>query len=230
VFEALADGDKSAGEIAAATGTHPQATEKLLNALLGARYLRFSDGRYQLAPVARRWLLGASPQSVRDKVLFQFWEWATIERAEERMLDVGGAHGYFSVAFCKKHPRLSSVVLDLPQAVRHSAPILARENMGERVVHEVGDALTSDLGTGRYDFILLSALVHHFDDATNRRLMARCAAALKPGGVCAVFEALRVDAGSGVGQVGGRLGLAPRRPMRLRLARDLAMVAADKPS
>src|SRR4029078_10623286 len=48
----------------------------------------------------------------------------------ERMLDVGGAHGYFSVALCRKYPRLSSVVLDLPQAVRHSAPLLSRENKG----------------------------------------------------------------------------------------------------
>jgi 2-polyprenyl-3-methyl-5-hydroxy-6-metoxy-1,4-benzoquinol methylase len=302
VFEALADGNRSAAEIAAATGTDTQAMGKLLNALLGSRYLEFSDGRYRLTPMTRRWLLQTSPQSVRDKVLFQFWEWATIERAEEylksgraldvhggfsddewgmyqrgmrsgvepiaaevvrrfrlprsagRMLDVGGAHGFFSVAFCRKHSRLSSVVLDLPQAVRHSAPILQRENMGERVVHQEGDALTTDLGKEQYDFVLLSSLVHHFDDATNRALMARCAAAIKPGGVCAVFESLRVDPAEGIGQIGGLMdlffgitsasgtwsaaeigdwqhqaGLKPRKPMRLFLARDVAVVAADKP-
>src|SRR6476620_1493818 len=81
VFEALADGDKSSDEIAALSGTHPTAITKLLNALVGARYLGFVDGRYRLAPMARRWLLAGSSQSVRDKVLFQFWEWATIERA-----------------------------------------------------------------------------------------------------------------------------------------------------
>jgi SAM-dependent methyltransferase len=301
VFEALAEGDKSAGEIALAAGTHPRATAKLLNALTGARYLRYTDGRYRLSPMARRWLLAASRQSVRDKVLFQFWEWATIERAEDylrtgqaldvhegfsddewgmyqrgmrsgiepmvsevvrrlklppkaaRMLDVGGAHGYFSVAFCRKYPRLSSVVLDLPQAVRHSAAILQRENMGERVVHQVGDALAADLGREEYDFVLLSSLVHHFDDATNRALVARCAGALRPGGVCAVFESLRIDPADGVGQVGGLMdlffgltsasgtwsaaeiadwqraaGLQPRRPMRLMLARDIAVLAAEK--
>src|SRR6187549_2472153 len=83
VFEVLGEGDKSAEEIAAATATHPVAAAKLLNALVGARYLKFADGKYRLAPMARRWLLGSSKGSVRDKVLFQFWEWATIERAEE---------------------------------------------------------------------------------------------------------------------------------------------------
>jgi SAM-dependent methyltransferase len=303
VFEALAEGALGAGELAATTGLHAGAAQKLLNALVGARYLRFADGKYTLAPMARRWLLAKSPQSVRDKVLFQFWEWATLERAEdylrtgrsldvhdgfsdeewgmyqrgmrsgiepmvgevvrrlklpknaEKMLDVGGAHGYFSVALCRKHPRLSSVVLDLPQAVRHSAAILEKEQMGGRVVHEIGDALTSDFGEGRFDLVLLSSLVHHFDADTNRALVARAARALRPGGMVAIFESLRVDPESGVGQVGGLMdlffgitsasgtwsaaemagwqsdaGLRPRKPLRLRLARDLAVQAADKPA
>ena len=46
-----------------------------------------------------------------------------------RMLDVGGSHGYYSVALCRKHPGLRSVVLDLPEAIEHAAPILAREGM-----------------------------------------------------------------------------------------------------
>jgi SAM-dependent methyltransferase len=309
IFEALAEGDQSAAEIAAATSTHPVAAGKLLNALVGARYLRFSDGKYRLAPMARRWLLSKSPQSVRDKVLFQFWEWATVERAEEylrsgepldvhsrfsddewglyqrgmrsgiepmvgevvrrlklpatttRMLDVGGSHGYFSVAFCRKYPQLSSVVLDLPQAVRHAAPILQRDlsqlspGGGEpRVIHREGDALESDLGREQYDLVLLSSLVHHFDAPTNAHLVRRCADALRPGGVLVIFESLRIDPADGVGQVGGLMdlffgltsasgtwsaaemgdwqrgaGLQPRKPLRLRLARDLAAVAADKP-
>jgi len=43
------------------------------------------------------------------------------------MLDIGGSHGYFSVALCRRHQGLRSTVLDLPQAVEHAAPILARE-------------------------------------------------------------------------------------------------------
>jgi SAM-dependent methyltransferase len=53
--------------------------------------------------------------------------------------------------------------------------------MGERVTLRAGDALTDDLGTDAFDLILMLSLVHHFDDATNRSLVARAARALRPG-------------------------------------------------
>jgi hypothetical protein len=45
-----------------------------------------------------------------------------------RLLDVGGGHGQWSVAFCERHPQLEATVLDLPPAV----PI------GEALVDEAG--------------------------------------------------------------------------------------------
>jgi len=77
---------------------------------------------------------------------------------------------------------LRAVVLNLPQAVEQAAPLLGGEGMGERVTLRAGDALTDDLGTDAFDLIMLS-LVHHFDDATNRSLVARAARALRPGGL-----------------------------------------------
>ena len=57
LFEALKDQSATAADVAARIGAAPHATEKLLNALVGSGYLHWSDGRYQLAAVARRWLL-----------------------------------------------------------------------------------------------------------------------------------------------------------------------------
>jgi SAM-dependent methyltransferase len=170
-----------------------------------------------------------------------------------RMLDIGGSHGYFSVSLCRRHKSLSSVILDLPQAIPHAAPVLAKEGMGERVVHRAGDALKDDLGREQYDLIFIGSLVHHFDDATNRALVKRCAAALRPAGVLALYDAVRLDPGRGVSQIGGLLdlffgvisksgtwsgdemaswqrdaGLAPRRLMRMRLVRDVGIQAAVK--
>ena len=65
------------------------------------------------------------------------------------MLDIGGGHGAYSVAFCERHPRLKATILDLPEAVESATPLLAEEEMGDRVVHCVGDALTEDLGEQR---------------------------------------------------------------------------------
>jgi predicted O-methyltransferase YrrM len=301
VFEALAAGRLTADEVAARCGTHPGATGKLLNALVGCRYVTFASGRYAISPHARRWLLADSPQSCRDKVLLQFIEWdicaggeaylktgapvdfhqrlseeawgvyqrgmrsgiepmarevvrrLSLPRDPRRMLDIGGSHGFWSVSFCRRYPRLSSTILDLPEAIRHAAPILAKEGMGDRVVHRAGDALTADLG-GDHDLIFLGSLVHHLDEATNAALMKRVAGALKPGGVVAIYEAFRVEASDRIGQIGGLMdlffamtsaagtyspdemaawqraaGLRPRRPMRLWLVGDVGVQAAVKP-
>jgi len=110
------------------------------------------------------------------------------------MLDIGGSHGYFSVAICRRHPGLRATVLDLPPAVEHAAPILEREEMGDRVVLRAGDALVDDLGDGAYDLIMAFSLVHHFDDATAR--------ALRPGGYFVIGDALRPGAPGKGGQQG----------------------------
>ena len=119
-----------------------------------------------------------------------------------QMLDVGGSHGYFSVVLCRRHPGLRATVLDLPQAVEHAAPLLEREEMGDRVVLRAGDALTDDLGEDAYDLILMFSLVHHFDDATNRTLARRAARALRPGGYLVIGDALRPPAPGKGGQQG----------------------------
>jgi SAM-dependent methyltransferase len=107
------------------------------------------------------------------------------------ILDIGGSHGYFSVSLCRKHPDLKSVILDLPDAVKQAAPILAEEKMGDRVTHRPGNALTDDLGEGSVDIVFMSQLVHHFTDEQNRVLMQKIARALRPGGVCVMLDSIR---------------------------------------
>ena len=246
VFEALAEGPLAASVVAERCGIDGRATEKLMNLLVGMRYLRrSSDGAYRLTKLARTWLLQDSARSVRDMVLFKFLEWNWIEGLEAfvrtgepldvhagmspedwrlyqrgmraqagllggwlarrlpmppnatTMLDIGGSHGHLSVALCRRHPALRSVVLDLPEAVEQAAPILAAEGMGDRVVHRAGNALTDDLGADQYDLILAFSLVHHFDAETNRTLAARCARALRPGGLFVIGDQMRPESPSG---------------------------------
>jgi SAM-dependent methyltransferase len=178
-----------------------------------------------------------------------------VPKGARRMLDIGGSHGYYSVALCRRHEGLTSVILDLPEAVEHAAPLLAAENMGDRVVHRAGDALTEELGNEEYDLVLMAQLVHHFSEAQNRDLLARVARALRPGGVCAVLEEFRPKTAKEAGQIGALLefyfaltsqsgtwaveeiadwqrdaGLAPRRPIRFRTTPGVGIQAAAKPS
>lgn len=302
VFEALAAGPLDGNAVAGRCGTHPAATVKLLNALVGARYLRTEDGRYALAPVARRWLLRGSEPSLHDSILFRYMEWDVIAHYEEfvrtgkplrlhegslgaeqwelyqrgmrslaglsapeiarrtpvpkgarTMLDIGGSHGLYSVALCRRHAGLRAVILDLPEAVTAAAPILAREGMGERVVHRTGNALTDDLGTEAWDTVFTGNLVHHFDDATNREFARRVVRALRPGGTFVILEVIRPASPGEAGQLGAlgdlyfaltsesgtwsfeemadwqrAAGLAPRAPIRLRSIPGAGIQAADK--
>ncbi len=255
VFEALVDEPLTAGEIAERCGGHPRATRKLLDALAGCEYLRYEGGRYSLTPMARKWLLPDSPQSLHDKLLLQFVEWDFIAHTGEYvrtgkpidlhtsisqqewglyqrgmrsasstwapevarrtpvpkgardMLDIGGSHGFLSVAICRRHPGLRSVVLDLSEAIEHAAPILGREGMGDRVTHRAGNALVDDLGEEEWDVVFIANLVHHFDDATNRELAKKVARALRPGGVFVIQELIRPHSPREAGQIGALLDL-----------------------
>jgi 2-polyprenyl-3-methyl-5-hydroxy-6-metoxy-1,4-benzoquinol methylase len=93
------------------------------------------------------------------------------------------------------------VVLDLPEAVEHAAPLLAEEGMGDRVVHRPGDALDDDLGEESYDVVVTAQLVHHFTDEQNRDLARRVARALRPGGVYAIIDMFSSRSAKDAGQV-----------------------------
>jgi SAM-dependent methyltransferase len=123
------------------------------------------------------------------------------------MLDIGGSHGFYSVAFCRRYPALRSTVLDLPQAIEHAAPLLAQEHMGDRVQHRAGNALTDDLGVAAYDFIFMAQVVHLFTDADNRALAHKIARALRPGGHFVIQDALRRRAPTEGGQSAALLEL-----------------------
>jgi len=255
IFDVLAAAPLRSNDVALRCGTHPSATEKMLNALVGSGYLFFRNGTYSLSSSARKWVTSDSTASIRNKILFEFIEWTLVEGFEDfvrtgqtldihhsvseeqwglyqramralsglaapevvrrtpmpqgavAMLDIGGSHGYLSVAMCRRYPDLRAVVLDLPAAVKQAAPILENEGMGDRVVHRAGNALTEDLGTAEWDFIYVSQLLHHFDKATNRKLVQRVAKSLRPGGVFAVLEMIRPRSPSESGQVGALLDL-----------------------
>jgi SAM-dependent methyltransferase len=116
--------------------------------------------------------------------------------APERMLDVGGSHGLYSVYFCRRVPAMRAEVLELPQAIESAAPLLASVNAEGRVRHRAGDVLDTDLGEGVYDVVLVSNFVHIFDAGHNRRIVSRLARALRPGGRLYIQDFVRPEAGT----------------------------------
>jgi SAM-dependent methyltransferase len=124
-----------------------------------------------------------------------------------RMIDLGGSHGHFAAELCRRYPRLSAEVMELPDAIETAAPLLAAEGLGERLVHRPGDVTTADLGVQQYDVVLMANLAHHLDAEQNLDLAARVARALRPGGVFVIQDAARTERPGGNGQIPALLGL-----------------------
>ncbi|GHB88419.1 methyltransferase [Persicitalea jodogahamensis] len=110
-----------------------------------------------------------------------------------QMLDIGGSHGLHSVETCRRYPGITATILDLPGAVEKAAPLLAKQNMGDRVVHQVGNILTDELPESTYDLILMSSVAHHFTEEQNILVAQKAAQALRPGGVFIINEFIRPD-------------------------------------
>ncbi|HWG08040.1 MAG TPA: methyltransferase [Solirubrobacteraceae bacterium] len=110
------------------------------------------------------------------------------------LLDVAGAHGWFSAELCKRHDTLRATVLDLPGSARVGREIIAGAGMSDRVEHRDGNMFEAELG-GPYDGALVFDIVHHLSGEQVLTLLRRVRAALKPGGTIAVLDMFRSEGG-----------------------------------
>jgi ubiquinone/menaquinone biosynthesis C-methylase UbiE len=117
-----------------------------------------------------------------------------LSATSKRLLDVGGGHGGYSVAFCRKYPHLSATVFDLGPTSSIGREVIEREGMSERVRFQVGDFLSDDLGSG-YDAALYFNIVHNFSEDDNRRVLRKVFDALAPGGRIAVWDMFKEPGG-----------------------------------
>jgi cyclopropane fatty-acyl-phospholipid synthase-like methyltransferase len=104
------------------------------------------------------------------------------------LLYIGGGHGWYSAQLCRRYPRLTATVLDLPGSAAIGREIIAEAGMADRVEHWDGDATTDDMGSG-YDAVLCFNLLHHLTADQTVGLFSRIHEALAPGGILAVMDA-----------------------------------------
>ncbi len=99
----------------------------------------------------------------------------------ERLLDIGGASGTWTIAFLRAVPDATAVLFDLPAVIPLARARLTRAGLVDRVTLVPGDFTTDELPGGA-DFAWLSAIVHQNSRAQNRALYAKIRSALTPGG------------------------------------------------
>ncbi len=105
----------------------------------------------------------------------------------QRLLDIGGASGTWTIAFLRAAPDATAVLFDLPQVVPLARKRLTSANLLDRVTLVPGD-YNSDALPGGADLAWLSAIAHQNSRQQNRALFAKISAALTAGGTLAIRD------------------------------------------
>jgi hypothetical protein len=99
----------------------------------------------------------------------------------QRLLDIGGASGTWTIAFLRAVPDATAVLFDLPEVLPLARDRLTRAGLADRVSLVAGNFYTDDLPGGA-DFAWLSAIAHQNSRAQNRALYRKIHSALTAGG------------------------------------------------
>ncbi len=111
------------------------------------------------------------------------------------LLDVGGGEGTFLSLVGQRHQHLQLRLFDLPAVATRARSRLAQAGMGDRSRCDGGNFHADALPAGADVISLVRVLLDH-DDESVQRLLARTRAALPPGGVLLIAEALAGAAGA----------------------------------
>ena len=106
----------------------------------------------------------------------------------QRVLDVGGGSGVYSMAMCRARDGLTAVVFDVPQVTPLTRRYVAEAGMSERVTTMDGDYNEDDFGTEEFDLVFCSAIAHINSPGENQSIAERGAKALRPGGLLVVQD------------------------------------------
>ena len=98
-----------------------------------------------------------------------------------RMLDVGGGSGAYSIAFASANENLQVDLLDLPTVIPIAQGHIERAGLAGRIRTRSGD-LRADKFGGGYDLVFVSAICHMLGPDENKDLLKRCFEALVPKG------------------------------------------------
>jgi predicted O-methyltransferase YrrM len=98
-----------------------------------------------------------------------------------KILDISAGHGLYGIAFAKLNPNAKVTGLDWANVLEVAKENAAKAGVADRYSVIAGSAFDVDFGSG-YDIILIPNFLHHFDPATNEKLLRKVHAALAPAG------------------------------------------------
>ena len=108
------------------------------------------------------------------------------------VLDVAAGSGVWGIALAQASPWVRVRAIDWPEVLPVTRRIAERFGVGDRLTTIAGDLHTADFGAG-HQIVTLGHILHSEGAERSRALLARCHAAMAPGGTIAIAEFL-VDA------------------------------------
>jgi ubiquinone/menaquinone biosynthesis C-methylase UbiE len=104
------------------------------------------------------------------------------------VLDVAAGSGVWGIGVAETDPRVHVTALDLEGTLEHTRRFVQTRKLEERFDYLAGDLRQVDVGSARYDVVILGQICHSEGIAHTQALFAKMARALKPGGTIAIAE------------------------------------------
>lgn len=110
-----------------------------------------------------------------------------------RLLDIGSGSGFYAIAATERWPNLEAIALDRPEVLRVAREMAGESPAGSRIAFAEAD-MFADPFPGDCDVMLLSNILHDWDEPECQTLVTKCAAALPPGGQLVIHDVVLNDA------------------------------------
>ncbi|QDU31545.1 Demethylspheroidene O-methyltransferase [Anatilimnocola aggregata] len=108
------------------------------------------------------------------------------------VLDVGGGTGLYSIALLQQNPHLQAIVFDRPEVLKIAAEFATQYGVIDRLTCTPGDMFADELPASA-DVILLSNILHDWDEPQCAQLVERCASVLPAGGQLLIHDVFLND-------------------------------------
>jgi len=114
----------------------------------------------------------------------------------QRLLDVGGNSGGYAIALARANPQLRATIFDLAPVRELALERIDAAGLADRIDFAVGSFFEDELPPG-HDVLLLSSILHDWDEDDCAAILGRCYRGIEPGGTIVVAEPMLAEEATG---------------------------------
>ncbi|MDY7033100.1 MAG: methyltransferase [Thermodesulfobacteriota bacterium] len=142
----------------------------------------------------KRFMAASAESAVRGALQYTVKAIAELPefKSARRLLDLGGGHGLYSIAFARENPFLEAVVFDLPLVTEICEERIREYGMKGRVSVMAGDYLKDDFGTG-FDAVFISHSILYKPEESFDLPLKKIHLSLNDGGIIIVRHWTRAN-------------------------------------